>query len=309
MTDLLEYIQTKPINFIISTNGTLITEEVAKRLGKLNPNRFYLNVSLEDYDEEQHDLVVRKRGAFKAVLKNFTYLKEYKVNFGVNTVVNKRNINRIEPLYKRLRDLGIPQFTVSFFHSEYADLPDSSNEISIIDFYRVWEKIKRLNNDSDRKLLLSKEGPFLWLCPSKIAFLSNKPVSIDISGAKAPPSDPFGLAFCECQLGRSRLDILPDGSVFPCILLTGRKEFMIGRYPQNTIYKLWHNERMQRVYNHIPVKEQPCRSCKFSEACKGGCFSYMLNRHEKTASPDIRCPIVQMYTANPDLKTNKIVSI
>jgi pyrroloquinoline quinone biosynthesis protein E len=295
MVNLLEYIKTKPINYIMSTNGTLITEELAKRLSKLDRKRFYLNVSLEDFDEERHDIVVKKKGAYKALMRSLGYLKENNVNFGINTVVNERNLDRIEKLYELLKSMGVPQFTVSFFHAEYDYLPDTNKEIGISKFYKVYQRINELNEKDNKKMLLSKEGPFLWLCSDKMKITLSETPFVYLNEAKLPPKDPFGLDFCECQMGKSRLDVLPDGSVFPCILLTNRSEFLVGKYPRNDIHELWHNKAMERISSYLPIKKEPCSNCKFLEACKGGCFAYMLNKHDKKGYPDARCPIVQGY--------------
>lgn len=295
MMALLEYIKTKPINYIMSTNGTLITEKLARRLGRLDRKRFYLNVSLEDFDEKKHDSVVKKKGAYKALMTGLGYLKKNKVNFGINTVVNERNLNTVQKIYKLLKGMDVPQFTVSFFHAEYDYLPDMNKEIDISRFYRVYSKMNELNDKENKKMLLSREGPFLWLCSDKMKITLSETPFVYLNEAKLPPRDPFGLDFCECQMGRSRLDVLPDGSVFPCILLTNRDDFLIGKYPKSSIYELWHNKAMKRISTYLPIRKEPCINCKFLEACKGGCFAYMLNKHDKKGYPDIRCPIVQGY--------------
>jgi len=72
-------------------------------------------------------------------------LKAYNVNFGINTVVTRRNIDHLEEMYELLSDLGVPQFTMSYFHAEYPYLYDMNSEISVEEFYKATERIIKIN--------------------------------------------------------------------------------------------------------------------------------------------------------------------
>jgi len=274
--NLVEYINTKPINFIISTNGTLINEKIARQLSTLDRQKAYVGVSLEGLNAEQHDSATKLKGAFNKVIQTIKLLKKYNVNFGINTVVTRRNIEYLEEMYEMLSDLGVPQFTMSYFHAEYPYLYEINSEISPEEFYKATERIIKLNEQEGDKMRISREGPFLWF----------------FKGSE-PPKDPIGIAFSECQVGKSRLEILPDGSVVPCVLLAGKEKYLLDNFLESNLEDIWYGEKMDMMNKLIPLNVEPCNSCKYKEACKGGCIGYMLNRFNKEGYPDARCPIVR----------------
>jgi pyrroloquinoline quinone biosynthesis protein E len=274
--DLIEYINTKPMNFIVSSNGTQINEEIAKRLSALDRLKFYTGLSLEDYNAEGHDLAVGLKGAFDKIIRAIKLLKTYNVNFGVNTVVTRNNIDHLEEMYKLLIDLGVPQFTMSYFHAEYPYLYELNSEVPIEEFYRATERIVKINEKNEKKMRISREGPFIWL------FMKSE-----------PPKDPIGIALSECQVGKSRIEILPDGYAVPCVLLAGKEKYLLGNFLESSLQDIWSGKNMDAINKLIPLNVEPCNGCRYKEACKGGCIGYMLNRFNKEGYPDARCPIVR----------------
>jgi pyrroloquinoline quinone biosynthesis protein E len=287
---LVEYINTKPINCIISTNATMVTEEIAIRLKQLNQKKLYVGISMEGYNEEDHDSIVKKKGAFGLLLRTVGYFKKYGINFGINIVVTRQTIGKLEELFHIISELGVPQLTLSYFHKEYEELKESG-EISIVEFHNAYKRIYELNERNGNKLILSREGPFLWFLSDKDKRGEEQILSLD--SVCSMPQDSFGFAFAECQMGKSKMDFLPDGETVACVLLTDRDEYKIGTFPESTINDLWNSPRMERISKYTPIKAEPCKSCKFLNACKGGCFAYMLNRYGKPGYPDNRCPIVE----------------
>ncbi len=98
-------------NFMIQTNGTLITEDFAKFF---YDNKFLVGVSL-DGNKDMHDLNRvnhSQNGSFKEVMKGIDLLKKYNVDFNILVVVTRALSNKIESCYKFLRknDFNYIQF-------------------------------------------------------------------------------------------------------------------------------------------------------------------------------------------------------
>ena len=85
---LLDLVERHPTEFFMPyTNGTLITDEVAKRmaeLGNISPA-----VSLEGFEEETDDR--RGAGMFRKILGAFEILRRHGVPFGVSVTPTRRN--------------------------------------------------------------------------------------------------------------------------------------------------------------------------------------------------------------------------
>jgi MoaA/NifB/PqqE/SkfB family radical SAM enzyme len=78
--------------FLVYTNGTLITPDVAKRLGELG--NVTLAISVEGFEKETDDR--RGKGVFKRILKAFENLRREGVPFGISTTAFKHNCESIQ---------------------------------------------------------------------------------------------------------------------------------------------------------------------------------------------------------------------
>ena len=78
--------------FLVYTNGTLITSEVARRLGELG--NVTLAISVEGFEKETDDR--RGKGVFRRILKAFENLRDAGVPFGISTTAFKHNCDRIQ---------------------------------------------------------------------------------------------------------------------------------------------------------------------------------------------------------------------
>jgi MoaA/NifB/PqqE/SkfB family radical SAM enzyme len=82
----------------ISTNATLIDEDLAKKIADSGLCR--LGISLDSLDEETQDFLAGVAGSFKRLMKAVEYLKKHwkKGNINIHTVITQRNISGIKEL-------------------------------------------------------------------------------------------------------------------------------------------------------------------------------------------------------------------
>jgi len=78
--------------FLVYTNGTLITPDVARRLGELG--NVTPAISVEGFEKETDDR--RGKGVFKRILKAFENLRREGVPFGISTTAFKHNCESIQ---------------------------------------------------------------------------------------------------------------------------------------------------------------------------------------------------------------------
>jgi radical SAM protein with 4Fe4S-binding SPASM domain len=100
---------------VISTNGTLITEEKAKALRSVGLS--YVGVSL-DGTEEINDRFRKKQGAFKAALQGIKNCQEQGLKVGLRFTINRINVNEIPAIFDLLEEYDIPR--ICFYHLVYA---------------------------------------------------------------------------------------------------------------------------------------------------------------------------------------------
>jgi radical SAM protein with 4Fe4S-binding SPASM domain len=96
------------------------------------------------------------------------------------------------------------------------------------------------------------------------------------------------LGTARCPAGATKLGVMPDGSVYPCNLFFGKKEFILGNILSDPFDTIWHHPALDffRVYsgNKCPQKD-----CELHARCHGGCPAQALVISGDLAAPDPRC--------------------
>jgi len=105
----------KGMRAVISTNGTLITGEVAKILKSIGLS--YVGVSLDGM-METNDRFRGVEGAFNAAITGIRNCEEAGVKVGLRFTLNKRNAHDVPGIFKLLEEENIPR--VCFYHLVYA---------------------------------------------------------------------------------------------------------------------------------------------------------------------------------------------
>lgn len=99
------YISTKNIIQTLMTNGSMINEEVAKKLKFNNVKNIY--ISIDSYIKEKHDKNRNYAGAFDKAICALKILKKYDFNLGIATTINDENINEMHSIVKLAKNIGI----------------------------------------------------------------------------------------------------------------------------------------------------------------------------------------------------------
>ena len=108
--DLVDYAHEKGILTCISTNGTLITDRVAKRL---DHKLVYIQVSLDGGTAESND-AIRGKGSFERALHAVACLRKRNIEVSVNTVLTRLSFPELDRLAALAESMGA-KFRVSRF--------------------------------------------------------------------------------------------------------------------------------------------------------------------------------------------------
>ncbi len=115
LPELADYAVKKGMRAVISTNGTLITEQMAHILKEIGLS--YVGISLDGM-EPINDRFRGVKGAFKSALKGIENSKKAGIKVGLRFTINKSNVAEIGSIYKLLEEMDIPR--VCFYHLVYA---------------------------------------------------------------------------------------------------------------------------------------------------------------------------------------------
>ncbi len=104
---------------VLSTNGTLITADVA---GKIRDCGFsYVGVSIDGIGPV-HDKVRGKKGAYDAALRGLRLCRDAGVRVGLRFTLHQKNVSQLPAIFDLLEDEDVPRFCV--YHLAYAGRGD-----------------------------------------------------------------------------------------------------------------------------------------------------------------------------------------
>jgi len=115
LPDLARLATDRGMRAVISTNGTLITRELARKLKKIGLS--YVGVSLDGM-EETNDRFRGVKGSFQAALQGIRNCREAGIKVGLRFTINRRNAQDIPGIFDLLEEENIPR--VCFYHLVYA---------------------------------------------------------------------------------------------------------------------------------------------------------------------------------------------
>jgi 12,18-didecarboxysiroheme deacetylase len=168
LPEMAAYAVKKGMRAVISTNGTLITPQIAHTLKDIGLS--YVGISLDGM-EAINDRFRGVQGAFASALKGIENCKNAGIKVGLRFTINKQNANQIPEIFDLLEDMDIPR--VCFYHLVYAgrgselvkeDL--SHNETrKIVDL--IMDLTRKLYDRNHTKEVLTvdnhADGPYLYL--------------------------------------------------------------------------------------------------------------------------------------------------
>jgi radical SAM protein with 4Fe4S-binding SPASM domain len=96
------------------------------------------------------------------------------------------------------------------------------------------------------------------------------------------------LAQVRCPAGTTKLGILPDGSVYPCNLFFGQKEFLLGNILTDPFESVW-NHKALTYFRSAPGRDCPKTICNLHTRCHGGCPAHGFAYTGSLSAPDPRC--------------------
>jgi radical SAM protein with 4Fe4S-binding SPASM domain len=96
------------------------------------------------------------------------------------------------------------------------------------------------------------------------------------------------LARVRCPAGTTKLGVMPDGSVYPCNLFFGGKDYCLGNVLTDSFSDLW-NHSILTFFRTFAANTCSIKSCELHAECHGGCPAHGLFIAGDLAAPDPRC--------------------
>ena len=267
------------MRFSILTNGTLLTDEMAAFLASTK-RCSSVQVSIDGSEAAVHD-ASRGQGTFVKAVQAVKYLQKYNISTTVRVTINRYNVRNLEEVSKMLlEDLGLPGFSTN--SAGYMGLcRQNTDQISLT------AKERSLAMDSLLKLVNKYGGRIGAMAgPLSEAKFWTKMIQAKREGKEGLPGGGF---LTSCGGPNSKLAVLADGTIVPCLQLPSMK---LGRINKDDLKEIWTNHpelNRFRKRREIPITDcEFCKDCEYIPYCRGGCpaLSYNILGDAYGPSPD-----------------------
>jgi 12,18-didecarboxysiroheme deacetylase len=263
MPDLAEYAVSKGMRAVISTNGTLITDNVAQRLKAIGLS--YVGVSLDGL-REVNDKFRGVDGAFDKALKGIRACKRAGIKVGLRYTITKHNVQDLPGIFDLLEAEDIPR--VCFYHLVYTGrgeeiaAADLSHEEArrTVDFIidrtadlharGLPEEVLTVDNHCD--------GPYLYLRLLKEGRTEDAARVMELLKMNGGNSTGHGIGCVSW-----------DGTVYPDQFLRHHPQGNVRERPFSEIWTDPANKFLMQLKNKPAHVTGKCRTCRFLDVCGG----------------------------------------
>jgi Fe-coproporphyrin III synthase len=252
--ELCAYAVSKGLRVGLSTNGTLITRDYARRIAEAGVS--YVGVSIDGV-EGTHDTFRNERGAFRKALEGLKNARDAGIKTGIRFTVNRHNISDLPAVTDLLIRHQIPRFCL--YHLVYAGRAsaemDITNEMRIELMDYLIQRTKTLADHGIEVLTTDNHADGIYIL--------NNVESADKGAVMSLLTAHGG-----CSAGQKIVNIDPNGNVRPCQFWEG----VVGNVRHRRLSTIWNsqNELLSTLRDKKSRLRGRCSTCHYVEVC-GGC--------------------------------------
>jgi radical SAM protein with 4Fe4S-binding SPASM domain len=260
--ELAKYAVERGLHAVLSSNGTLIDDAVARKLKSVNLT--YVGISIDGL-AGTHDMFRNRKGAFKEALNGIRACRDAGLKVGLRCTINKANISEIPGIFDLMVRENIPR--ICFYHlvcsgrgEEIADAMLSNDETRRA-VNMIIDHTAQLHADGHPLEVLTvdniADGPYLYLRMLK----ENHPAAENVFNLlKQTGGGSTGVGIGSVNW---------DGEVYPDQFW---RQHPVGNVREKSFGDIWTdsgNELMMKLKEKAKHVTGRCSECKFLELCGG----------------------------------------
>jgi radical SAM protein with 4Fe4S-binding SPASM domain len=280
--ELAEYAVSKGLRPVLSTNGTLITPEVAKKIK--NTGFIYAGISLDGIGET-NDHFRGMEGAFTKAMAGFRNCVAVEQRVGLRLTLTRQNVRDLDQIFDFLLEEKIPR--ACFYHLVYSGRGKSEDDLTHEESRKALDIICRrtkqaIESGVDLDILTVDnhvDGPYIYL-----KLLQENPERaeevkklLEWNGGGAN-STGVGIA-----------DIDWAGNVHPDQFWQDKT---FGNIRQRKFSEIWNDtsdKLMAGLKNRLPLLKGKCATCRFLKMCGGSLRVRAYRVYDDPWMPDPAC--------------------
>jgi len=265
--ELARHAGDRGIRTALSTNGTLITADVARMIRDSQIG--YAGISLDGAKPEIHDAFRGVRGAFERTVAGFARCREAGVRTGLRVTLTRENLGELETLIDCAGRLGASRFCLYWLvpsgrgSEAYDWLQLSGDEVE-----EALDLLYRKASKADPSVM-----EFLTVDAPQDCIHLLRAMERDGSPDFAEAEALVGSLNGGCSAGTRVANIDPQGNVYPCQFARS-EEFLVGNIRNRPFSRLWQdgeNPVLARFRARPQELSGKCGACRYKDLCGGGC--------------------------------------
>lgn len=249
------------IEFVVLTNGILVSKEIANILKKEDIRAAVSLDGLEKYNDKQR-VFANGSGSFRQVETGIKNLLSAKVPFNVSVTITSKNIVNVPELTKYLLKLNIP-FAFNFFRENPC----------------VAETLE--GNDKKLVKYISQAYQLIYNNPPQYSLLNG---ILDRVSFKRPH-------LWTCGMGKNYIVVRHDGQIVSCQMTL---EKPIGSINNNDLVNTMRKGSFIKPQSLTVDDKKPCDQCQWKYICGGGCPLLTFDQKKKY---NVNSPYCAVYKA------------
>jgi radical SAM protein with 4Fe4S-binding SPASM domain len=255
MKDFVKDVIGSGITLNISTNGSL--PDVINRLLEIPTDLMNVGISLHGFSRTHNDLT-RADNFSKTVTGIKRMVASGKAPI-VKSVLTRNNVDEIHSFVDYLGDIGVKRYFL--LHEDIIGIKKIPPGFSFPEFREFYVKLK----DESAGI-------------------------VDIGFVAASGFYKYGIRSPgRCDAGTKKIAVMPDGSVFPCNLFSGFKEFCLGNIFRDGVDKILKNPILHYFRQYTGNNRCELYGCEHYPTCAGGCPAHSYYFYGTLDGIDPRC--------------------
>ncbi len=260
------------INTTITTNAQNIKDSTIKIIEK---SKYIIPViSLQSLDEHLNFELMGVRPTRQ--MKLAEYYNSVNKKCRINCVYTKQTYKQIEDLVDFCEKNKIDRFSIANY-SEVTGYTKIKKQFNLTDLRHLNEHIEKYINEKEYHLNFATEGCHLFTAYPEL--INN---SIHFSE--------FNEMYYGCRAKYTKMEILSNGEVLPCIAFLGVNEKKQNVFSKKLI-DIWHDDILYNGIRNFRTNNAKCLSCGLVKICEGGCYVNLIKYNHPEIVRDTVCEL------------------
>ncbi len=239
----------------LATNGTLVDEEMAKKIVASGVSR--VSISLDGADAETHDKFRKLKGSFDQAVRGFNHLKDQGMGMQINCTIAKHNQDQLRDLYDLAVNMGAEAIHIFMLVPVGCGVEIADDQMLPADKY---EELLNLFYDLSKEAVIQTKAT---CSPHYFRIMRERAKE---EGVKITPKTHGMAAMTKgCLAGTGVCFVSHKGEVFPC----GYLPVEAGHIKKQKFVDIWKDSPVFEKLRQPDLLGGKCGECEYKKVCEG----------------------------------------